>query len=85
MVFTLEGGDRPDAWNVMLVMSDGESDDPQVTLDEALKLKNKGVFIVAVGKCRPKGPCFGLYAPSQRLGHVTPETVSFRTKEHFVT
>jgi len=49
-VFRAEHGDRPGAANVVLLLSDGESDDPEMTFQRANELRETGVVIVVVGK-----------------------------------
>ena len=50
-MFTSAHGDRSSAKNVMVLITDGSSDDKQRTLAEAREAKRKGihVFVVAVG------------------------------------
>ena len=49
-VFVPENGDRPEAPNVVLLLSDGESDDPDETFNRANELRDDGAVIVTVGK-----------------------------------
>ena len=51
-MFTLGRGDRPDAKNILLMFTDGNSGNPGHTLDEARNAKGKGIHITAtvIGK-----------------------------------
>ena len=48
-MFTLGNGDRQDAPNVAVVFTDGESNDPQATMQEAFKAKTNNIHIITVG------------------------------------
>jgi len=42
-------GDRPDARNIVILVSDGEANvDPELTIPEAVRLKNAGMAVVKV-------------------------------------
>lgn len=47
--FTPASGDRPDAKNVLVVITDGKSADPAKTQAEAQALKQQGAIIIAIG------------------------------------
>ncbi|CAB4028884.1 Hypothetical predicted protein, partial [Paramuricea clavata] len=40
---------RPDAEKVLLLITDGQPHDPEVALEEAVKLKKKGVHLITIG------------------------------------
>ena len=40
---------RPDAEKILLLVTDGQPHDPDVALEEAYKLKKKGVHLITVG------------------------------------
>ncbi|XP_063427268.1 collagen alpha-1(XIV) chain-like [Mytilus trossulus] len=48
-MFIPSSGDRPDAQNVLVVLTDGHSGDPSKTLQEANRLKQRNTVIIAVG------------------------------------
>lgn len=41
--------DRPDSEKVLLLITDGQPHDPDVALEEAAKLKEKGVHLITIG------------------------------------
>ncbi|XP_052073225.1 collagen alpha-1(XX) chain-like, partial [Mytilus californianus] len=47
--FTAASGDRPDAKNFLIVITDGKATDPSQTLVEAAKLKQDQIVIIGVG------------------------------------
>ncbi|CAB3978244.1 Hypothetical predicted protein [Paramuricea clavata] len=47
--FTETNGDRPDVPDIVVVLTDGQSRNPQRTIDQAKRLKDKGVRIIAIG------------------------------------
>lgn len=48
-MFIPSAGDRPDAQNVLVVLTDGQSGDHAKTLQEANRLKQRTTVIIAVG------------------------------------
>ncbi|XP_021367855.1 collagen alpha-3(VI) chain-like isoform X2 [Mizuhopecten yessoensis] len=48
-VFVSAAGDRPNANNILVVLTDGKSSDSQVTLEQASLLKNDSVKVFAIG------------------------------------
>ena len=49
-MFTVEKGDRPDAPNVAILLTDGESSvDKQFTLPQADQARSKGITIYSIG------------------------------------
>ncbi|CAG2213738.1 COL6A [Mytilus edulis] len=48
-MFIPSAGDRPDAQNILVVLTDGRSGDPAKTLQEANRLKQRNTVIIAVG------------------------------------
>lgn len=48
-MFTPENGDRPEAINIIILMTDGKSNDPDSTLRQALNCRAKGIHIAAMG------------------------------------
>ena len=48
-MFAVEHGDRKDIQNVILLLTDGKSDNPSDTMREALECKKAGIHIVVVG------------------------------------
>lgn len=49
VMFTEEHGDRPDARNIVILLTDGRSNDRGATWDEAVLLRNDDVTIITVG------------------------------------
>ena len=48
-MFTEANGDRKFIQNVILILTDGKSDDSSETMREALECKKAGIHIVVVG------------------------------------
>ena len=48
-VFTTDGGDRPDVPNICMVITDGDSDNPDSTFSEASALRDHNVTVLTLG------------------------------------
>ena len=50
--FTEDAGDRSDIGNILVLLTDGNSNQPELTFQEAYAAKAAGIHIITVGKCR---------------------------------
>lgn len=48
-MFRTAEGDRSGVPNYLVIITDGKSDDPQATWDEAIRARDEGINILAVG------------------------------------
>lgn len=55
-MFTTAGGDRDDAPNVVILITDGMSSFPGKTLSESVKVKHEGIhiYVVGIGEIQPE-------------------------------
>ena len=65
--FTAARGDRPDVPNVLVLITDGNSNDPEATFREAYLAKAAGIHIITVGMFILISHCvFRAIAPTKR-------------------
>ncbi|XP_053401477.1 uncharacterized protein LOC123550590 isoform X2 [Mercenaria mercenaria] len=64
--FTKPAGDRPGVANILIVMTDGKSNMPQLTLDETKKLHNLNAKVFAIG--------IGSGVDRNELGHIATDS-----------
>ena len=48
-MFRQDRGDRPNVPNVLVVITDGRSSDPEATWQQAIRTRNAGIHIIALG------------------------------------
>lgn len=75
-VFNGRDGDRPDAKNILLLFTDGESADPHTALAETTKLKTRGTHVMSVG--------FGPKKSVAKFKHELEELATTKGKDVFV-